>query len=607
MEALWDLHLLRPWWLLALLPCAWLYWRLRRLDGGHRGWQQVIDADLLPYLLSAEGETGRRLPLWMLACWWLLLVLALAGPSWEKIPQPVFSKRDALVVLLDLSPSMGAEDVAPSRWQRGQRKLLDLLKLRSEGSTGLIAYAGDAHVVSPLTDDVRTIANLLPALSPQLMPVPGSNVPAAVALATELMQAAGEPAGNLLLLTDGVHRDQAAEVVELLQGSGYRLSVIGIGSEDGAPVPLADGSLLRDERGAIVVAALERASLLQLARGARGDYRDLSLDDSDLYALLPNLDYASAAVAVDAAERERSADTWRDEGYWLVLLCLPLALAGFRRNWVVGLVLLTVLPSTEVQARDWQDWWRNRDQRAQQLLEAGEAAAAANLFRNPDWSAAAHYRAGQYEQAEQRYAQSDSARSWYNRGNALAHGGELEAAISAYGEALQRQPDLEDAVHNKRLLEQLLQRQQESQQGSKGPQGEQSEAAPAQQGARPEPAGSQAQSGQDQPGQDQPGQQQSAPGEPADHEPQQAAPRPQPPGEAADELEQAAAPAQPEGEAAPAEQRAATSREQEQRREQATLQWLRRVPDDPAGLLRRKFEYESRNRQRQASESVDDW
>ena len=592
MEALWDLHLLRPWWLLALLPCAWLYWRLRRLDRGHRGWQQVIDADLLPHLLGAEDKEGRRLPLWMLACWWLLLVLALAGPSWEKIPQPVFSKRDALVVLLDLSPSMGAEDVAPSRWQRGQRKLLDLLRLRSEGSTGLIAYAGDAHVVSPLTDDVRTIANLVPALSPQLMPVPGSNAPAAVALATELMQAAGEPAGNLLLLTDGVSRDQAAEVVEQLRGSGYRLSVIGIGSEDGAPVPLADGSLLQDERGAIAVAALERAPLVQLARSARGGYRDLSLDDSDLNALLPSLDYASAAVAVDATERERSADTWRDEGYWLVLLCLPLALAGFRRNWVLGLVLLTILPSTEVQARDWQDWWRNRDQRAQQLLQAGEAAAAANLFRNSDWSAAAHYRAGQYGQAEQRYAQSDSASSWYNRGNALAHSGELEAAIAAYGEALQRQPDLEDAVHNKQLLEQLLQRQQDSQQGSNGSQGEQSEAAPAQQTAGPEPAGSQAQSGQDQPGQ-----QQSAPGEPADREPQQAAAGQRPPGEAPDQREQAAAPAQPEGEAAPADQR----------REQATLQWLRRVPDDPAGLLRRKFEYESRNRQRQAPESVDDW
>src|SRR5690606_4082420 len=137
-------------------------------------WRREIAPDLLDHLLDHRGERRMRWPWWLAFAGWVLGCLALAGPTWEKLPQPVLQKRDALVVVLDLSLSMTVADVQPSRLQRARYKILDLLQRRTEGLTGLVAYAGDAHVVTPLTDDTATIANLVPALAPDMMPIYGS-------------------------------------------------------------------------------------------------------------------------------------------------------------------------------------------------------------------------------------------------------------------------------------------------------------------------------------------------------------------------------------------------------------------------------------------------
>lgn len=604
MEALANLHLLRPWWLLALLPCLLVYWGLWRLSRTHQGWGRIIDASLLPFLLDKGSASRKRLPVQAILLAWLAAVLALAGPSWEKVPQPLLNKRDALVILLDLSPSMAAEDVLPSRLQRAKRKLLDLLKLRNEGTTALIAYAGDAHVVSPLTDDMRTIANLTPALSPQMMPLAGSDAAAAVELALELFAAAGEQEGNILLLTDGVRSDRAAKIAERLRGSSYHLSVIGIGSSQGGPVPMPGGKLLRDADGAIVVAALDRAALRQLAQDARGYYRDLSLDDADLYPLIQAELLPGGA---DSAQDQRSTETWRDGGFWLAPLCLLVALGAFRRGWILSLgLLVVVLPAAPAKALEWQDLWQRQDQQAAALLEAGAAAAAAIRFKNPDWSAAAHYRAGEYPRAQEKYAQTDSAVSWYNRGNALAHGGDLEAAIAAYREALKREPDMADAIFNKELLEQLQQQQQQNGQQQQDGQQQQNDQQQQQDGQQ------QQQSPEQQ--QEQQGQSQAQQPDNADEAQPQATPaeQQQTEDEGSDPENRQDQPGQQEGTEAEQQEQALQAAPSEQRDEQAlaTEQWLRRIPDDPAGLLRRKFEYHSQLRRQQgnpAPEQRDDW
>jgi len=174
-EMMLGFHFLRPWWLL-LLPCLMLIlWYLRRARLQSRRWQSVCDAALLPHLLISEsGVRQRRGVLLMVALVGLLAITAMAGPAWKQLEQPVFRDQSALVLMLDLSRSMDATDVKPTRLTRARLKLIDMLKQRKEGQSALIVYAADAFVVSPLTEDAETIIAQISSLQTTLMPQQGS-------------------------------------------------------------------------------------------------------------------------------------------------------------------------------------------------------------------------------------------------------------------------------------------------------------------------------------------------------------------------------------------------------------------------------------------------
>ncbi len=602
MDALLNLHFIRPLWLWALLPALLLFLLLWRNTRTHRGWSEIIDPDLLPHLLVSGHSEQRSSPVRAVLFGWMLAVIGLAGPSWEKIPQPVQQKDDALVILLDLSPSMLAQDLKPSRLERARRKLRDLMNQRSEGTTALIAYAGDAHIVSPLTDDVRTIANLIPALSPGIMPSAGSNVTAAANMAIELFRAAGQLSGRILLLTDGIREDRIEALEDLLSGSPYTLSIIGIGTSEGSPIPTLGGQLQTDSSGAIVLARLESKPLDALAGTLGGGYQDIALDDSDLSALIGSEDLSLAASGVDALDSEsalRSTDSWLDQGYWLALACLPLALAAFRRGWVLCLPLLIMLAPERAYALEWRDLWQRPDQQASQLMEEEQFKEAAERFENPQWRAAAQYRAGDYEDSENGFASADTATAWYNRGNARAKSGDFEAAIKAYKEALKRQPDHEDALFNKQLLEQLQdqdQQQQENQEQQDQEQQNQEQEQQDQQDQQQEQQQGDQQQDEQQSDQQQSDQQQNEEQQSGEQNSER---------EQEQQEEEQAAPSEPEQQQADAE---ASTVEETEPGDEETERWLRQVPDDPGGLLRNKFRYESQQRQQQGQEDTrDDW
>jgi Ca-activated chloride channel family protein len=645
-------HLMRPQWLWCLLPAlvlALLLWRQRGRGGG---WSGVIAPHLLPFLMRGEESPRRRALPPLLLLGWVLAAVAASGPSWKQIPQPVHRKQDALVLVLDLSYSMRSADLTPSRLDRARQKLLDLLARRREGQTGLIAYAGDAHIVAPLTDDTPTIANLLPALDPLMMPVPGSDPGAAVASAVELLRSAGVDRGTVLLVTDAVTESDAKEVERALHGSGARLAVLGVGTTTGAPLPLPEGGFLKDRSGAIVMPALEEQPLRELAAATGGRYLRMRVDDSDLDYLLakPALPGTAQTVAL-----ERTVDAWEDQGYYLVLLLLPLALAAFRRGWVACLLpLLLVTEPPPAAAFDWGDLWRTPDQQGQQALRSGDAEAAAALFENRDWAGTAAYRSGDYGAAIEEFSHNEGADGWYNRGNALARAGRFDEAVEAYAKSLALQPERDDARQNLALVEDLLRRQaqqgggdpsqapeqggqqngdepeQGQQQGQQQEQGQQQGQGQGQnqnqergqsgnrQGGNPQ-AGS---AGPQQPppaqgaGEDRP--EKSSPGEEsASQQAQQSEERraereqhaaPAEEGEDGDQQaearrQQQEVPGEPDGR----EQMVASQEEPQQReRDQAMEQWLRRVPDDPSGLLRQKFRYESLQRQRQGTRRDDE-
>lgn len=556
-------HFLRPLWLLGLpllaLLSAWLW---RRRARGH--WGAVCDPQLLPHLLLAEGARAGALPVAAFALAGTLALLALAGPAWRQLEQPVFQDRSPLVLVLDLSRSMDATDLRPSRLERARLKLLDILAARREGESALLVYAAAPFVVTPLTDDGATIANQLRGLETGLMPAQGSRADLAVAKAVELLRQAGAARGDILLITDG----DAAGAAEPLRGGAYRLSVLGVGSAEGAPVPLAGGGYLKDAAGAIVLPRLDEPALQRLAAAGGGLYRRLATDDTDVRALL---EATGGRPSADARPTTRQADRWHEEGPWLLLPLLPLAALAFRRG-LLALPLLLVLGLPDpAHAFGWRDLWLRPDQQGAQALAQGQPEAAAGLFQDRRWQAAARYRAGQYEEALKAADGLDGADDWYNRGNALARLGRLPEAARAYDEALARDPRHVDAGHNRDLVRQALERQQQPQSGDKGEQEGQSQQ---QQQAAEQP----------QPGDT--GDNGAQPPEPARADQGQEAP------EHSDQAQEAVT---------------ATDNAPVAESEQAREQWLRRIPDDPGGLLRRKFLYQYRRQNANQPQEPQPW
>ena len=451
-----EFQFLRPLWFLALLPLPWVLWRLSRVGDGARAWRGLVDESLLPALLVETDGRRRRLSAGGLVLGWLLAVAALAGPVWQRLPQPVFQAQAQRVIVLDLAASMNARDQPPSRLARARFEVLDLLARAVEGQTALLVYGAEPFVVSPLTADTRTIAAQVLDLETALLPVQGPRrTDLALRAAGVLLSGAGSRDGELLLVTDvpaPFAETQAA--VRELRASGYRTSILGMGTEAGAPVPLADGTFQLDEQGAIRLSRQQPERLQALAEAGGGRYVASRPDEADTRALLPAI---SASWSGQAAAEAR-ADRWREEGPWLLLALLPLAALAFRRGWLSPpvLLLLALLPPPRAEAGVWEDLWWRADQQGARAFSAGAPARAAEHFQRPDWRAAAQYQAGAFAEALDSLAGQEGPGAAYNRGNALARLGRLEEAIAQYEQALAQNPDHADARHNRDLLRQLL-------------------------------------------------------------------------------------------------------------------------------------------------------
>ncbi|MBE2290970.1 MAG: VWA domain-containing protein, partial [Xanthomonadaceae bacterium] len=428
-----QVHFQRPLWLWALLalPLLWLLWRRRRREG----WRDAVDAHLLPHLLE-PGRGRARLQLAGVSLAWVLAMGAMAGPGWRQEERPHWESRAPLVVALDLSSSMLASDLQPTRLAQARAKIDTLLRERQGGEVGLVAWAEDAYTVAPLTADAANIALFLDALAPDVMPVDGRRPERAITHAATLLHQAGFERGDILLVT-GEADAAARDIAPAVAAQGYRISVLGLGS--------AGGAMYRDPAsGAMRTVRLDEDSLRALAAAGGGRYATLGVDDADLRAL----DVLAPAEEV-ANERGGGQRVWLDQGYWLLPPLLLLAVLAFRRGAgilaALPLALLLALPGQAHAADGSGGWWRRADQQAQRKIERGVDA----------------YRQGDFATAEQAFAAAGArgADAEYNLGNALARQGRFDEAIAAYDRALAQAPGMEDAAANRAVVEDARKRQ----------------------------------------------------------------------------------------------------------------------------------------------------
>ncbi|QMV61607.1 VWA domain-containing protein [Pseudomonas berkeleyensis] len=579
MSLLWP-EWLRPLWLLAVPLLAWLLWRLWHRERQSGRWQLLLPAAFHQVLLKGGDGRTSKLPWLALGLAWLLAVVALLGPSWQRVEQSNQKPADPLLVLLELTPQMLATDGTPNRLEQARRKLLDLLEARNDAQTAIIVYAGSAHSLVPLSDDLATSRNLLEALKPSLMPEPGRRADLAVSRALQLLDQAQLGQGRLLLITSALDEQERSGIQKALEKRSVPLLILGVGSREGAPVAQEDGSFLKDERGAILIPRLDARGLREVAENHDGRYTPIRLDDEDL----KRLGLLDGPTALRDATEPTLLDSHIDQGYWLLLPLLLLAACAGRRGWLFCLPLLLMLPPQTSHAFTFDDLWLRPDQQGQHLLDAGRPDEAAQRFQDLQWQGKALFESGDYTGAAERFAQGDSAADHYNRGNALAKSGELEAALDAYDQALERQHELEAAQYNRALVEEALRQRQEQQSADENSQTQ------AQDEGDEEPSEAPAGQSSD-----------SAPSQPA---------TPKRADDSADNNQ----PQSPEDNAAspseqtlPSEETADTDSGEPStqdtdmgsadERRQAMEQWLRQIPDDPAELLRRKFWYEQQQRQ----------
>ena len=632
MDALQDFHFLRPYWFFTIVPLLLvlaLLWFNRKRE---TAWTKIISPHLLPFLMEGEQSKSKPWPMLALSGAWLLGIFALAGPVWSKLPQPVEKSAEALVICWDISPSMLAEDIKPSRLDRSRLKLIDLLTKREDGQTALVAYSGEAYTVAPLTDDVQTLVNLLPALSPTTLPSVGSNPEMALETAIKLLSDAGVAKGHIVMATDGVDPSAFPRLERLHQNASHSVTFWGIGTEDGAPIPLPSGGFAKQASGNIVVAKLNENEMRQFASRTGQFYIPMTSNDSDIRALT-----ALFTTELDQTQKtDRVFDQWFEHGQYLSLLLLLCVLPFFRRGLIFCLIgaPLFLFDVPAAKALTWEDLWKTQNQQAESSLQSGDKGAV-EKFTTPELRGQAHYQQDNFEAAAKAFEQGSSALHHYNRGTALAKANQYEAAIQAFDEALELDNTLTKARDNKAIAEKLLAHQNAQQQSQEQSQDQQNSQDQDQQGEQQnseqqnDQQGQQGEQSQQQNGQQNTDQsqqnasQESSEASDGSEENQQTAQQNEaasdedtenPYAKAADEQEQAEEDAQLAAKQEESENGETSEETDEQQlaqqnavqmvdqapteEEQKLEQWLRKVPDDPSGLLRNKFKHQYQQRRR---------
>ncbi|MBU2892068.1 VWA domain-containing protein [Colwellia sp. D2M02] len=533
-EILSHFHFIRPWWLLAFFALFLALYLLKKARVFQSPWQHFLPQHLTKVLLaneskSAQPKVSQQSSVNKSACFWCkpfiigsLVIIALAGPAWQKLPQPVYQVERGSVLIMDMSYSMYATDIKPNRLTRARYKANDLLTAINEGEIGLIAYAGDAFTISPLTQDIKNIELLLPSLSPDIMPTLGANALAALTLAHQTLKNSGHVQGDIYWFTDDIDNEELADIYAWSNEYGHRLNILGVGTTDGAPIKLSTGELLKDNSGAIVIPKLPSSKLAGLAQRGNGYYSTITSNDADIKTLTQHLhsdlnnqkESNSTSNENNTANEEQNmqGDQYQEEGPWLLLIALPLLLTYFRRGagvlslgFIAPLSLLILLsgapsPSYANQAESsntenssvnstvnstvnntdtsnaltqsqsqqknsiWQNLWKTKDQQAQQQFNQQQYNNAAEQFEHPQWQGSAHYKAGNYPQALKAFEQDNSANGLYNQGNSLAQMQQYDEAIERYQQALKQDPDLADAKKNLETVKQAKAAQEKQQQ-----------------------------------------------------------------------------------------------------------------------------------------------
>jgi Ca-activated chloride channel homolog len=458
MKSWWEaLHFIQPRWLWLLLAVPTIYLSYRVRDDIRARWKRYIDPDLLDHLIVSPKQRWRLRPIHMICMLITLGSIALAGPAWKREQPPFTEDKAPLVIALDLSRTMDAIDLDPTRIERTKLKLHDLLQVRNGGRTALFVYSGTAHMVLPFTTDNSLFSLYLDSLSTSLMPNGGKDSARALNAIEDFLKDETVP-GTILFVTDGIEARALPAFRQFNTRNADKddILVLGVGTSQGGPVRTAGNRFLSDSSGRRVYAKLDVDALRSLSR-MDISATTLTLDDDDIHWIQRHVQHH-----LEAVQQRDSKTRWVNEGYWLTIPMAAIAAFWFRKGWTVrwtsaALAAFIVFPSSSGHARfTWLDLWLTPDQQGRYYFERGQYQKAAERYADPIWKGLALDRAGDAEAALNAFALSDSAEAWYDQGNVLAHLGRYPEAVEGYRQALTRRHPWLDAQENLDLVQSLI-------------------------------------------------------------------------------------------------------------------------------------------------------
>ena len=606
-----QLHFIRPAWFYAVIPLVFISIMLLRINKQGKSWTNIIDPKLLPHLLVGQSikKTSTNSLLVFIAG--VLAIISLAGPAWEKRPQPVFKDKSALVIALDLSSSMDAADIKPSRLTRARHKIIDILKQRKLGQTALLVYAGSSFVVTPLTDDTATITSLLESLTTDIMPSQGTRTDKALLLAASLLKNADVRHGDILLVTDSIEKQ--AKDTFLQVAKQHRISILAVATPQGAPIPLPSGGFLKDQSGNIIVPKLNISNFRAFNDIGNGRLSTLTADDTDIKTFNTLFNQSHFNKNRNSTETKLKTDSWYEQGPWLLLFIIPIAALVFRRGVLFLFVFFIIQQPQYVEASSlWDSLWQTADQQANQRLKNNNPAEAAKLFNNKQWKAASFYKNKQYQESIEALKDINTPDAHYNAGNAYAKLGQTDKAIEEYSKSIKLNPNHEDAKHNKKILEQKKKQDQKKDQKkdkNKDQQSKNDKDNNQKDGDKKQSDSDKDNSSKNQKNNDNNKNNESKnKNQPKENKDKKEDKNKKEPSnkdkesKKADNKEAKQQNAEQESKAEKNNDKVTPEQTEKMKEQQATKQWLRRIPDDPGGLLRNKFKYQYKRQQGQHSE-----
>lgn len=447
-----EFHFLRPQllWLL-LLAFMSLIIALAGLREKVR-WKDVIAPHLRPFMIKKGSE---RIKKWMHLALFVCVSLAIigaSGPTWRKIEEPEKILETPLVILLDLSQSMMAQDIQPNRLERAKFKIQDFLEAKPGARTALIGFAGTAHTIVPLTRDYKIIKSHIKTLSPAVMPFPGSDLEKALVLADTITSGSKAP-GNILLISDDFTETSFVQIQNFVISTNNKVVILPINTISGANIPSGrQNQLVKDSRGQIIRSSLDKKIIDKIGSLEKVSISPLTLDKSDMELLAKNIsDHLEFKEEPDEKE-----NNWRDEGLWLVIPLALIVLIWFRKGWVIYSLLLWVTLSSCSEESKFIDLWESKDYRAQQHYDKKQFTEAGELFTDPLYKGVAWYKSGNFEKAIAEFEKDTTAMGAYNLGLAYYQNGDYAAAAMAFGKASELDPDLEAAQQNKLTTQRIM-------------------------------------------------------------------------------------------------------------------------------------------------------